>query len=86
MNPPGPVIPDAAPPARGREVADLKPRLIGRTLALAPAFRNQFFDFFFCYFELFPGHFPLTEQKETDFLYLLYRKSVSVSTIKCLRL
>ena len=86
MNPPGPVIPDAASPARGREVADLKPRLIGRALALAPAFRNQFLIFpLFRYFELFTCYIPVIKQK-TDFLHLLYRKPVFVSIIKRLRL
>ena len=42
------------------------------------AFRNQFLAH---YFELFPGQIPLTEQKETDFLYDTYRKSVFLLSI-----
>ena len=60
MDPPGPVRPDAAPPARGREAAGLAPRLSGRALSPAPAFRNQFLA---RYFELFPGQIPLAGQK-----------------------
>ena len=77
MDPPGPVRPDAAPPARGREAAGLAPRLSGRALSPAPAFQSAFWSVIL---NRFLDRFP-SQGKKTDFPYDMYRKSVFLLSI-----